>query len=316
MLSILTITLPIFLLIAAGYLVTRTGFFSPDQVRGMGRFVIAIALPALVFRALVQRPLGEVFDARYLLVYGAASLAMLLGGFAWFRLARGRSTTTTSALRGLGMAASNSGFIGFPVALQFLGPPAAVALALTMIVENLLIIPAALALAEAGGSAHRTPRAVASGILANLARNPLIVAILSGALFALLGLHLPQPLAKAVSLIADASAPLALFAIGGTLVGLRATGIVGEIAQVAGAKLILHPLAVAALLLLVPIADPSLRRAAILFACIPMPSIYPIIGHRYGEEKFCAATLLAATTVSFVTISIVLALVDRWMPAG
>ena len=315
MLSILTITLPIFLLIAAGYLVTRTGFFSPDQIRGLGRFVIAVALPALVFRALVQRPFGEVFNARYLLVYGAASLAMLLGGFAWFRLVRGRGVTT-SGLRGLGMAASNSGFMGFPVALQFLGPPAAVALALTMIVENLLIIPAALALAEAGSSAHRSPKAVVRGILVNLARNPLILAIVSGALFALLGLHLPEPLARAVSLLADASAPVALFAIGGTLVGLRVSGLVGEIAQVAGAKLILHPLAVLALLLVVPIADPNLRRAAILFACIPMPTIYPIIGHRYGEEQFCAAALLAATTASFATVSVVLWLVARWMPLG
>lgn len=315
MLSILTITLPIFLLIAAGYAVARAGFFSPDQIRGLGRFVMSIALPALVFRALVQRPLSEIFEARYLLVYGAASLAMLMGGFAWFRLALGRGVTP-SALRGLGMAASNSGFIGFPVALQFLGPRAAVALALTMIVENLLIFPAALALAEAGSGAHRTPQAIAIGILANLARTPLIVAILAGAACALTGLHLPEPLAKAVSMVADASAPVALIAIGGTLVGLRVTGIVGEIAQVAGAKLILHPLAVVAMLTIVPIADPNLRRAAILFACLPMPSIYPIIGHRFGEERFCAAALLAATTISFVTISLVLWLVALGMPAG
>ena len=313
--SILAVTLPVFLLIAIGYALARTGFFSPDQVHGLGRLVIGIALPALLFRTLAQRPLGEVFDARYLVVYGVASLTMLSGGFAWFRLVRRRGITA-SAVRGLGMAASNSGFIGFPLALRFLGPPAAVALALTMLVENLLILPVAMALAEAGSSAHRAPGAIARGILANLARSPLIVAIFAGTVFALTGLHLPEPLAKAVAMVADASAPVALLAIGGTLVGLRVTGIAGEIAQVASAKLILHPLAVLAMLMLVPIADADLRRAGILFACLPMPSIYPILGQRYGEEKFCAAALLAATLASFVTISAVLWLVARLMPAG
>jgi malonate transporter len=301
--------------IAVGYGVVRGGVFSPEQVRGLGRFVITFALPALVFRSLSQRPLAEIFDGRYLLVYGVASLAVLLGGFAWFRYARGQGVTA-SGVRGLGMAASNSGFIGYPVLLQFLGPPAAIALALTMIVENLLVIPIALALAEGGSSTHARPGAIAWGIARNLARTPLIIAILLGGLMSLSGLHLPAPLAKAVSMVADASAPVALFAIGGALVGLRLQGIVGEVAQVALAKLLLHPLAVVVMLWLVPVADPDLRRAAVVLSCIPMMSVYPLIGHRFGQEKFCAAALLAATTASFVTISIVLWLVERGMPAG
>lgn len=315
MLPILAITLPIFLIIAVGWLATRGGLLSPDQVRGLGRFVITFALPALVFRALSQRPLAEIFDARYLAVYGIASLVLLLGGFAWFRQGRGLSTTA-SGLRGLGMAASNSGFIGYPVAAQFLGPAAGVALALTMIVENVLVLPIALAIAEGGGSAHARPRAIAGGILRNLARSPLILAIVAGCLFAILGLHLPAPLARAVSMVADASAPVALFAIGGTLVGLELTGIVGEIAQVSLAKLLLHPLAVLAVMQVIPVADPSLSRAGLVFAAIPMMSVYPIIGHRYGEERFCAAALLAATTISFATISAVLWLIERTMPPG
>jgi predicted permease len=315
MLPILAITLPIFLIIAIGYLATRAGLFTPDQVRGLGKLVITFALPALVFRALSQRPLAEILDARYLGVYGLASLATLLGGFTWFRLARRRGMTE-SAIRGLGMAASNSGFIGYPVAAQFLGPPAAIALALTMIIENLVVLPLSLALAEGGRSTHASLPKILRGIAINLARTPLIIAIVAGGAFGLADVQLPAPLAKAVSMVADASAPVALFAIGGTLVGLRLTGIVGEIAQIASGKLIVHPLAVVAAMQLIPIADPNLRRAAIVFACIPMLSVYPILGGRYGQEKVCAAALLAATTASFVTISVVLWLVETFLPLG
>ncbi len=48
------------------------------------------------------------------------------------------------------MSASNSGFIGYPVAAMVLGSPAAMFLALNMLIENLLIIPLALTLAELG----------------------------------------------------------------------------------------------------------------------------------------------------------------------
>lgn len=315
MLPILAIVLPIFLLIGTGFLATRQGIITADQVRGLGRFVITFALPALVFRALSQRPLAEIFDAGYLAVYALASLTALLGGFVWFRAARGQGTTE-SAIRGLGMAASNSGFIGYPVAAQFLGPTAAIALALTMIVENLIVLPLALAMSEAGRSSHPGAGKIARGIIANLARTPLILAILAGGAFGLTGLHLPAPLAKAVGMVADASAPVALFTIGGTLVGLRVAGIVGEIAQISIGKLVLHPLAAFGFLQFIPVADPDLRRAAIVLACIPMFSVYPIIGGRYGQEKVCAAALLAATTASFVTIPIVLWLVGAGSPVG
>ncbi|MDB5718431.1 MAG: Auxin Efflux Carrier [Sphingomonas bacterium] len=315
MLPILAITLPIFLIIGLGYLATRQGMFTPDHIRGLGRFVITFALPALMFRSLAQRPLGEIVDARYLAVYGLGSLTVMLGSFAWFRVAR-KHGVTASTLRALGTAASNSGFIGYPVAAQFLGPVAGVALALTMVIENLVVLPVALALAEAGSSQHAKPGAIAASILANLARTPLILAILAGGAFSLLGLHLPGPIAKAVSMVADASAPVALFAIGGTLVGLRVAGMAGEIAQVASAKLLLHPLAMLGFMQIIPIANPDLRRAALVFSCIPMMSIYPILGQKYGQERFCAAALLAATTASFLTITLVLWLVDAGMPAG
>lgn len=315
MLPILAITLPIFLIIGAGYLAARSGMFSPDQVRGLGRFVITFALPALVFRSLSQRPLAEIIDGSYLAVYALGSLATLLIGFLWFLLAHRRGVTA-STLRGLGMAASNSGFIGYPVVSQVLGPGAGVALALTMIVENLVMLPLALAMAEGGSSQHADPRRIVAGIAKNLARTPLILALLSGGAFGLLGFQLPAPLAKAIGMVADASAPVALFAIGGTLVGLRLAGILGEVAQLSFGKLVIHPLAVFAAMQIIPVADPKLRTAGIVFACIPMMSVYPILGAKYGEEKFCAAALLAATTASFVTITVVLWLVGAGLPQG
>ncbi len=306
MLKILSITLPIYLIMAAGFLTVRQGLFDKADMRVMGRFVIAFCLPALLFRALAQRELGEVLNGVFLAAYAGGSLALLLGGYA---LARGglHEPVSLAALEGMGMSGSNSGFIGYPILLQVIGPPAGVALALAMLVENLLILPLALALADREGGAPASGLKAIGGSLRGLLRNPMILAIVAGFGCALFGWKLPEALDRTVQIVATGASPIALFVIGGSLVGLQLRGLGASVATVAFGKLVLHPLAVLALLLVLPPLDPALRVAAVLAACMPMLSIYPVLAQKYHHEGFCAAALLASTVASFVTISAALA---------
>ena len=50
MLDILAIIAPIYIAILIGYLMTRAGIFAKADMRVFGRFVINLALPALLFR--------------------------------------------------------------------------------------------------------------------------------------------------------------------------------------------------------------------------------------------------------------------------
>ena len=49
---------------------------------------------------------------------------------------------------------------------------------------------------------------------------------------------------------------------------------------------------------------------AVTLACVPMLSIYPIIGQKYGQEGLCAAALVATTAASFLSISAILWLIE------
>lgn len=302
MLQILAITTPIFILIGIGFLATRSGLVSREQINGMGRFVVTLALPALVIKALIERPLHEVFDRNYLLAYGLGSLAMFVLGFLFARLLR-RDSISGSAITALGMSMSNSGFIGYPIVALVVGETAAVGLALGMLVENLLMFPLGLMLAEAGEQLGAGLKAALLGTAKRLLSNPLILSISLGLLLALLDVRLPAIPLKVVEMLAQASAPVALFVIGGSLVGLKAGGLLGDVLQVSIGKLILHPLAVLLLFSWFPVQDPALRIAGVLFACSPMMSIYPIIGQRFGLAGRCAAALLGATLLSFLTIN-------------
>jgi malonate transporter and related proteins len=50
-----------------------------------------------------------------------------------------------------------------------------------------------------------------------------------------------------------------------------------------------------------------LLATGLIFAAVPMITIFPIIGARFGEERPCAAALTAATLAAFLTVPLVLA---------
>jgi len=299
MLDIFTITAPIYLLMLLGYGAVRTGWFSRADMRVLGQFVVRFALPAMLVRTLSQRQAADMLNGPFLLAYAGGSLLALAVGWWW---ARGKPASYRAFL-GMGMCFSNSGFIGAPVLLQWLGPPGAVALALAMVVENLLMLPLILLLAERDAPAASSWGQALGLALKPLLKHPLIGAIAAGMACAALGLHLPAVLVRSVDLLANASAGVALVVIGGTLVGLELQGLRRDIAAVAAGKLLLHPLAVGALAAWWMPAGDLLRTAAVALAAMPMLSIYPVLAQKHRHDGFCAAALLVTTVLSFLSLS-------------
>jgi len=302
--DILTLTGPIFLLIGVGYGAVRAGLFPRSSLPALAGFVITFCIPALIFRALGQRSLAEVANWRYMAAYALGSLLVLGLGLAWAR-SRGQPRDA-AAMTGMGMACANTAFVGYPVALQLVGQEATVALALTMMVENFLMIPLCLVLADSAAAQHEPAHRALGRALWGLRKNPIVLGIVAGLLCALAQWRLPAPLARAVDLLAGASAAVSLFYIGGTLVGLQVGGLIGQVSAVAVGKLLLHPLAVLGALLLVGPVAPHLQWSAVVMAAAPMLSIYPILGQKYSRQAVNAASLLVATVAAFASLGLVI----------
>ncbi|WP_068809101.1 AEC family transporter [Thauera phenolivorans] len=302
MLAILAITGPIFILIAVGFASVRLRVLAATDMRALGVFVINFALPALLFRAVSSGAVSETVRPDLLLPYALGSLAVvaLVVALAMTVL---RRKLQMAAVLAMGMSVSNSAFIGFPIAQQLSPASASAALAVYALVEALIMFPLLMALAElGGGGGGRWPR-VLRGIALSLGKNPMILAILAGLACSLLALQVPLPLARAIELLGSTAAPVALFYIGGTLAGLKVKIAAGDIALIVAGKLLLHPLMVFLAFLALPMDGAGLQAAAVLNACMPMMSIYPILAQKYGQEGLCAAALVATTVASFFTIS-------------
>lgn len=310
MAAIFLITGPIFLLIGLGFGAARSGLLSTSEFSALGKFVVNLALPALLFLAIARRPLSETVSVPYMAAYLAAGVVLLgLGTAGMSRLGAGGGDPG-AAIAALGMVSPNSGFVGYPILLILLPELAGRVLALNMAVENLAIIPLALFLAERGRHAGQEGAALKRAF-SSLARSPLMLAIAAGALWSLAGPDLPALLLKPLDMLAAASGAASLLVIGGTLARGGAFG--RETFLVTAGKLVIHPLlagaAMAALSLIgFGLEDERLRLALLVTAAMPIMGIYPLLALRFGEEARAAAAQVATTALSFVTINFLFAL--------
>lgn len=305
MLAIFALTLPIYLLIALGYGVARSGYVAVADMRAIGRVVLRVAMPALIFLALARAPLAETLRWDFISGYAAGSLAIFAVGFA---LARGplRKPMPQAALEALGMSCSNSAYLGMPVAALVVGEVALQAFAMAMLVENILILPLAVTLAEASGGGGRV--AALRRTLGGMVRNPLLIAVLVGLGASLTGVVLPEAVMKVLGMLAPVAAPVALLVIGAAVADLPPAGVGGPaVARVVIGKLIGHPAAVLAGLYLTGPPPQALLTSGVLIASVPMLSIYALFGLRWGDEALAATALITATVVSFFTVSGLLA---------
>lgn len=312
MLDILTITFPIFAAIGLGFAAVRFGVFAQSEMRTLGKYVLNVALPALLFSAVGRRDLSEVLNFSYMTVFLLGGLATISVTYAilW---AQG----VGPARRGIGaMGASspNSGYVGYPVMLLLFPDQAGVILALNFVIENFFIIPICLVLLELSRKEEHTSWGRMLGnLFLSVVKRPMVLGLLGGFALMLSGIELPSGADRLLDMLAASASALALFVIGGSLVGLPMRGNTGLAAQIMAGKLILHPAMVFAAAMLIPLLGlPALgadmQTAVILSAAMPMFGIYTVLAQEYGHEGVASIALLGATFGAFFTLSALLAI--------
>ena len=314
MFAIISITSPVFILILLGFGAVRAGWVQRDGTLAMGRYVLSLALPALLFNAVSQRPLEQIIVPEFLIAYVGGSLIVFLAGLLLTAALR-RTSPLDNAFFGMGVSMSNSGYIGYALVAQILGNGALIAVAMAILTEVLVILPLTLIMAEFHHSSGQHGFLKTLGkVLVQVANNPIVPAIGAGLLCAGLDWHPPAIIARTLDLLAGSAAAVALFAIGGSLAGQRLHHGLGGALLIAAGKLLAHPAAVLLMLTLLPAFDPTLTQAALILAGLPMVTIFPLLASRYGQGDLCASALLVTTMLSFATLNLGLWFMGTGLP--
>ena len=304
MIAVFLQTLPFFALIGLGFGAAKRGFFSEQASAALTRFVFYFALSAMLLRFSARLDLGAVWDRNLVLAYLAGTAAVYLAGFGVALLRR--RGLEEAAVEGQCAAIGNTGFLGVPMLTTIFGEaaigPVMLALAVDLIVFSSLIV--ILITARRDGRVRlATLGAVGRGLVAN----PMIVSIAVGLGWSATGVPLPGPVDATLALLGAAATPGALFAIGASLAA-RSAERISVAAWLSFAKLVLHPAAVALMVLVLIPVEPFAAGMLIATAAMPVAGNVYILAQHYGvAPQRVSASILISTAAAVVTLSYVIA---------
>jgi hypothetical protein len=239
---VLTIVLPVFGLIATGYLAARSGLLDHTAGRGLTDFAFKLGIPALLCRTIATAqfadlPLVEIWGSFYIAAAMTWIAATVLCSTVLARpAADGPAIAMTSVF-------GNTAMLGLPLALAAYGPSAAAPIALILSIHAPLLWLTGLAHSSAAsGEGRASLGGLMNSVARDLSRNAIIIGIVIGALWRITGIALPGPIDRILELLAQAGVPASLVALGLTLITFEVKGQTATLTAVVALKLVLMPL--------------------------------------------------------------------------
>lgn len=300
MTSILAIILPVFGLIAVGFIAARTRILSVTAGDGLSDYVFALAVPALIFRTLSSSTLPDTSPWGYWIAYFAGVTIVWIMATLLATRAFGRSREE-AVVHGFAAGQSNTVLVGIPLILAAYGDEGAIPLFLLIAIH----LPIMMTLATLNMEATRgISRAGFIRLARILTTHPILLALIIGLIASSLKITLPAPAQSIVDAIAQSASPVALVAMG---VALARYGLGAEATAsltVSFLKLMVHPLAVWIIADKIFGLEPVFTGVAVLFAAMPSGINAYLLASRYKTgEAVASGAITISTALSVVTVA-------------
>ncbi len=304
---------PVFLIIALGAALRRTGFMSAQLQKDATRLCYWVGLPLLLFHKLVNASLSWEQAGMSYLVILSGMFACILVGLVLSRLLKLPSvqagTLIHTGYRG------NCAFIGLSVIMYAFssngdGADTVAAGALAAVVLGLIVptynVTAVVVLLL---GSHGFKAGAIWKMVWKIITNPLILASVAGIASALMGLKLPYVLDRTIKTTGSFTLPVALLCVGGAIASARISG-----------RLLLSSLAAVIKVAVAPIAGYLVARAlgmgtmetavSVIFLASPTAIIaYIMTDQLGGDGELAANAIVISTFLSIISLGLAVALV-------
>lgn len=296
----------IWIVIAVGYIVGRTGVLGEQGRFVLNRLTFFVASPALLFMTLAESDPVAVLGP---LLWVAAISAAITAGLYFLATTKWLKRSPAERIVAA-MAAStvNSANLGLPIALYVLGD---MSYAAPIILFQLALYqPISLAMLDATTSKHRT---TLGALLLATIKNPMIIGSMLGLVVALTGFKVPELVLAPIDLISGASIPAMLMAFGISLVGSKPlekkSGRRADVLIGAGAKLMIQPLIAWLVAAFAFRLEGELLIASVIMAGLPTAQNIFVTASRYERGVTVAKDTVLITTVCAIPLMMLLALI-------
>ena len=322
--------LAIFVIVALGYAAGRARWVGEGDVsRVLSNAAFVLFMPALLFRTTARIDFAslQVGDACGLFRAGARAL---LATYLWERRRAGASAATPS-VRAISAGFGNTVQLGIPIAAALFGESGLALHVAIVSLHALIVLTAVTALVEhdlararsrEAGVPHRLRGTLVSTVR-NTVIHPVVLPVIAGLLWNLLGAPLPGTVDEVLKLLGQAAVPLCLVIIGLSFGehGLRALRSAGGAAiAISAAKLVLLPALVLALGYAVFGFGGTTLAVVVMAAALPIGANALIFAQRYDCDVPETTVAIVLSTLAFVASAplwlLVLGALNRRLTCG
>jgi malonate transporter and related proteins len=303
LITVLTIVTPVFALMGLGFCVAKTPFLPEGTGTALAQFAFKIAIPAMLFRAMLNTGPMDASPWRLLAAYFIAIIcvwiiASLAAGFLLKR------PTGDHAIIAMSSTFGNTVMLGIPIAITALGSEATAPLALLVAVETPLLWIMGTLHMEFAKRGRSISVAALGGVIKDLATNTIILALVLGLMGRAFELTLPAVPDRLLVLLGQAGVPTALFALGMALAKFKIGGETSTVGLLMVLKLGCIPALVYIFAAYVFVLPPLWIAIAVLHAAMPVGANPFLFASRYGQSaSTVSAAIVISTLFAVVTVS-------------
>lgn len=300
----LNATVPVFLVIVAGYLINRMGMFSDGFISSANKFIFNICLPIMIFRDLGQADIVTAFDGDLVIFSGIITVIAFAVIWICARIfIKDRSIIgafVQSSYR------SSVAIMGFAFMINIYGDTGLMPMIIIGCVPLYNILAVTVLTFESEDAINDTDKMgkikkAALGIVTN----PIIIGIIAGCIGSLLNVYsyIPVMISKTADSIAQLASPLSLIVIGASFEGKKAIAKIKPTIVCCIIKLMVLPAVFLTAAILLGFRNEALLALAIMLGSPTTPSCYIMAKNMKNDGVLTSSVIAATTLVSAVTLT-------------
>jgi len=326
--NIFTVISPLVLVALVGFISAKSKWLTKDQIDAISKFTFYISIPAFLFYQMSKANFSDqispqLFAAFYLPVLCCYLIAALVNHF-FHR--NHKKNNAASAVFALGSSYSNTVIVGLPVLLMSLGEQVVGIVFLIVTFHSAMLFGLTSAFASISNSTGHLSNTLTNtsidvstnvfakgnnkksnfdwrSFLKQTFNNPLIISILSGFLFNIFSIAIPEVLQESLTLIGKPAITLALFVLGASLAFYQVKHEFSFILFASFSKLLLLPFLVYfSAKTLFDLDQLVTTVLVILSACPTGVNAYLIAKMQGKHQATVAGSVVVSTLVSIITI--------------
>lgn len=290
------LVVPMTVYMLVGFFIRRAGILEDTDFKKLNSMIFKILIPLSVFFELYQCDLQTAAQPRLFVMVAAGII--LVCAVCWCIVPRLTGERRDAATIVQGIYRSNYVLFGTTIGLSLCGEQGAAVTAALVVVTVPLFNALAVILFETARNSTANPKKLLIGIL----KNPLILAVATGAVCNLLRVPLPELLVSPLEKLGSTASPLALVVLGGML---SLQSISGHKKYLTGAvlgRLVIVPLLMLSVFALCGYRGPELVAVLAVFGSPAAVSSTPMAQAMGGNGKLAGEIVALSSVCSILTL--------------